>query len=137
MPELFRKLALMMSFILLPFAAFASESPAHVDGATTITADQAYELFEQNVLFVDVRKPSDYESGRIPGAVHLDIKSNFTKETLAEVSKPADMVVIYCNGFSCMRSSQASAMAVEWGYTNVQYLREGFPSWDEAGYPVE
>lgn len=137
MMQLFRKISFLLSFMLLPFAAFAAESPAHVEGATTITADQAYELFEQNVLFVDVRKPSDYESGRIPGAVHLDIKTNFTPDTLAAVSKPADTIVIYCNGYSCMRSSQATAMAVEWGYTNIQYLREGFPSWDEAGFPVE
>lgn len=137
MPAIFKKIALLLSLVLLPVSAFAAESPAHVDGATTVTADEAYELFEQNVVFVDVRKPSDYDSGRIPGAVHLDVKTAFTRESLAEVVQPSDPVVIYCNGFSCMRSSKATAMAVEWGFSNVKYLREGFPSWDEAGFPVE
>ncbi|MBO9475475.1 rhodanese-like domain-containing protein [Shimia sp. R10_1] len=137
MPAIFKKTALFLSLILLPFSAFAEEAPAHIEGATTINVDEAYALFENNVVFVDVRKQSDFESGRIPGAIHLDVKSAFTPENLAKAVQPSDPVVIYCNGFSCLRSSEATAKAVAWGYTNVKYLREGFPSWDEAGFPVE
>jgi rhodanese-related sulfurtransferase len=46
-------------------------------------------------------------------------------------------VVLYCNGTSCMRSSEASAKAVGWGFAKVHYYRLGFPDWKAAGFPVE
>ena len=118
-------------------ASASTVSPIDVDGATTISVEEAAELFDEGVVFVDVRKSTDFEAGRVPGAVHLDIKINFTAEALqAEVDK-GDKVVIYCNGQSCMRSSDASAMAVGWGFTSVYYFRDGYPAWEASGLPVE
>lgn len=123
---------------LSPLAAAAAElSPETVPGATTVTVDAAYELFDAGVVFVDVRKGSDYDAGRVPGAVHLDITTDFTEASLAAVVAKTDPVVIYCNGHSCLRSSEASAMAVGWGFTQVNYLRDGYPDWEAAGYPIE
>lgn len=122
---------------VLPFAAVAQDSPTTVTGATTVSVEEAYTLFEQEVAFVDVRKPSDFESGHIPEAVHLDLKSTFSEAALAEVVQKSDAVVFYCNGWSCMRSSEATAQAVAWGYSNVYYFRDGMPGWDVAGLPVE
>ncbi len=114
------------------------ESPLKVEGATTVTAEQAKELFDGEVLFVDVRKDSDWDAGRIPGAVHLDNKKGvFSEDSLgAEIGK-GEKVVIYCNGPKCMRSSKGSASAVGWGFTSVYYFRDGFPAWKAAGFPVE
>ena len=120
-----------------PTLSSAATSPETVEGATTVSVETAAELFDQNVVFVDVRKGSDFDAGRIPGAVHLDIKSALTEASLAEVVKTSDPVVFYCNGHSCMRSSDASRLAVGWGYTNVHYLRDGYPAWESAGFPVE
>lgn len=133
------RLIAMLAAIVFAFAtpALAGTSPVNVPGATTVSVDQAVEMFDNGVVFIDVRKMSDFEAGRVPGAVHLDSKSAFTEAALeTEVAKD-DPVVIYCNGHACMRSSKASAMAVEWGWTNVHYLRDGFPAWDAAGHPVE
>ena len=58
-----RGLTVVFSLLMLPFAASASEeSPLTVAGATTVTVDEAIELFDQGVPFIDVRKPSDFES---------------------------------------------------------------------------
>ena len=137
----------LLSFTLLAVSMLANthhaaasetkESPSVVEGATTISVLQAKALFEKEIPFVDVRKNSDFEAGRIPGAVHLELKSVFNESTLVNVVGKADELVIYCNGPKCMRSSKACAQAVTWGFKRVHYFRDGFPEWKAKGYPVE
>ena len=118
-------------------------SPESVAGATTVDAAKAHELWEQRVVFIDVRKADQFESGRIPGAINLSYGPEITGEQPfnaaaleASVAKN-DPVVFYCNDAGCDRSSWSSALALEWGWTKVYYFREGFPAWSKAGYPVE
>ncbi len=133
------KIFVPMIAMMLAFApAQAKEtSPETIQGATTITVDEAKALFDKGVVFVDVRSDSDFEAGRIPGAVHLELKKVLTEAALTGAVSKDQEVVIYCNGHSCMRSSDATAKAVDWGFTNVKYYRDGFPSWQGAGHPVE
>lgn len=126
------------SLVALPISAVAlEEAPMFVEGATTVTVDESLELFDQGVAFVDVRKPSDFEVGRVAGAINLDLNDGFSRESLLEVAGPTDPVVIYCNGAACLRSSEAIAQAVSWGYETLYYMRDGYPNWDIAGFPVE
>ena len=112
-------------------------SPESVDGATTVDATAAKALFDQGALFVDVRTAKGFDAGRIPDAVLLDLKKNFTKESLGAEAAAGDPIVIYCNGINCWRSAKAAKKAIAWGYTQVNYFRGGFPAWKKAGYPVE
>lgn len=118
-------------------AAESPDSPETVAGAVTVDATQAKKLFDEEVAFIDVRKDKDWTAGRVPGAIHLELKKVFTEESLGEVVNKDDAVVIYCNGSKCLRSSQASAKAVAWGFTRVHYFRDGLPAWTAAKYPVE
>jgi rhodanese-related sulfurtransferase len=124
-------------FLATGFAMAKEESPETVDGATTIDVAKAKALFDDGVLFIDVRKDKDWAAGRIPDAEHLELKSVFTEESLSQHAKKDDPVVLYCNGSSCLRSSVASEKAVGWGFKNVYYFRLGFPEWKAAGYPAE
>ena len=128
--------ALVALHLCMPAVA-GEVSPQSIDGAVTVDTTQAEALFDQEVAFVDVRKDSDWDAGRIPGAIHLDIKSKFSEEALSGEVEKGEPVVMYCNGASCMRSSDASAMAVGWGFSKVHYYRDGFPAWKAAGSPVE
>ena len=112
-------------------------SPEAVDGAVTVGVTAAKALFDQGALFVDVRTAKGFEAGRVPDAVLLDLKKNFSKESLGAEAAAGDPIVIYCNGINCWRSSKAAKKAVSWGYTKVNYFRGGFPAWKKAGYPVE
>lgn len=125
------------SLLLLPLVALAEISPETIEGATTIDAAKAKALFDEEVLFVDVRSNQDWEAGRIPGAVHIELKKVFSEAALLEEVDKAEKVVFYCNGEKCLRSSKASAKAVGWGFSQVYYFRLGYPSWKEAGFPVE
>ena len=124
--------------LMLAFPTMASElSKTSVDGAETITSDRAAELFDAGAVFVDVRKVGPYEEGRIPGAIHLDLKLAFTEDALAAVAGKSDDLVIYCNGPYCPRAAAGCEKALSWGYTNVYYYRDGLPGWEAAGLPVE
>ncbi len=112
-------------------------SPTTVKGATTVDVAKAKALFDDEVIFLDVRKDSDWDAGRIPGALHIELKKKLSEAAMSAEIKKDEAVVIYCNGESCMRSSKASAMAVGWGFTKVYYYRDGFPAWKSANYPVE
>ncbi len=112
------------------------ESPIEVAGAAAVNAEAARALFDRGVPFVDVRGEASWRNGHIPGAVNLDLKNGFTVAALSAVVDRDQEVVIYCMGPRCLLSSEASAKAVAWGFTNVYYFRAGFPSWKEAGYAV-
>lgn len=128
-------ISVLMMLVVGP--ALAKESPTNVAGAKTVNAAEAKALFDKGVLFVDVRSNKDWDVGRIPDAVHIELKKVLTEATLTKETKKSEPVVIYCNGVGCMRSSKASEKAVGWGFTDVYYFRLGLPSWKAAGYPTE
>jgi rhodanese-related sulfurtransferase len=112
-------------------------SPETIAGATTISTEEAKKLFDQGITFIDVRSSRDWEAGRIPGAIHIELKKKFNPDSLGAVVVKDQPVVIYCNSIGCMRSSHASEKAVAWGYTKVYYYRLGFPDWKRAGYAIQ
>jgi rhodanese-related sulfurtransferase len=121
----------------VPAADPGYRAPEAVDGATTITAEEARALHKAGTLFVDVRSPRLYARRHIPGAHHLDLKSAYTEEALAAIAERDEPLVIYCSGIKCSRSFRASSMAVGWGYRDVRFFRGGIVDWRKAGYPVE
>jgi rhodanese-related sulfurtransferase len=130
----------MLLMLIMPsHANSAAEyvSPETVQGATTIDTARAKTLFDSRAIFVDVRNDADWEAGRIPGAVHLELDKGLDEASLRALARPDQAVVMYCNGTKCPRSSQAAALAVGWGFTQVYYYRLGFPDWQAAGYPAE
>ena len=46
-------------------------------------------------------------------------------------------MAFYCHTKYRSVSAYASAKAIVWGYTRVYRFAGGFPSWKDAGYPVE
>jgi rhodanese-related sulfurtransferase len=117
-------------------------SPMSVAGATTVDAAKAHELWKQRAWFVDPRKPGQFEAGRIPGAINIEYdpgtpNQQLTADSLAAEVGKDEAVVFYCNAAGCDRSSWGAALAVEWGWKDVYYFRDGFPAWSKAGYPVE
>ena len=112
-------------------------SPLSVAGAETISTDQAHGLYLAEVPFVDVRNPRLYARRHIPRAHHFDLSSDFNKAALESVVAKHQPVVIYCSGQKCRRSSSATEFAVEWGFTQVKYYRDGIVGWRDAGLPLQ
>ena len=132
-------LALFVGFSVTAAAETTNQwrSPEHVDGAITTSLQQAKNLFDEGVVFIDVRNIRLYTKKHIPGAHHLDLKDGFEEQALAAIVKQDQPVVIYCSGVKCSRSYKASAKAVSWGFTKVHYFRGGIVAWKNAGYPLK
>ena len=136
MPAL-KSLTLILTISLFSVVSIAELSPETVAGAKSVDGKQAKMLFNSGALFVDTRSNSDWEAGRIPSAVHLELKAVYSEATLSAEATKNEAIVIYCNGTSCLRSAAATAKAVEWGFTNLYYYRLGYPDWKSHRYPTE
>jgi len=108
-----------------------------VTGATTIDHKQAKTLHDRGVKFVDVRAAKDFASGHVPRAFNLDIATELSRDSLARIVGKNEEFALSCHGKNCPDSAYASAKAVMWGFKRVYYFSEGFPTWQEVGFPVE
>lgn len=127
-----------MVFVLAASSVQGKEerAPLAVDGTTTISTEEAHALFLAGTPFVDVRNPRLFARRHVTNAHHLELKHDFTKAALEKVVAKDEPVVIYCSGVKCLRSSTACEFAVDWGFTNVKYYREGIVGWRDAGLPM-
>jgi len=102
------------------------------DRSTGLSLEEALEMYQQGVTFVDARKPAEWRRGSIKRALFA------SGAEFDQVSpKPAhdDVLVTFCEAGD--RAKNAAQKLREQGYINVYYLRGGgFASWANAGYPV-
>lgn len=112
-------------------------SPEQVEGTITTSLQEAKDLFDKGVVFIDVRNPRLYAKKHIPDAIHLDLKEAFNEAAVTAIAKKDQAIVIYCSGVKCSRSYRASEKAVLWGFKKVHYFRGGIVEWKKAGYPVD
>ena len=89
------------------------------DDYQKISQDKAKEMMDtQQVLVLDVREQSEYDSGHIPGAVLLPV-GTIDEDTAAAV-------LVYCRSGS--RSKRAAKALAGLGYTGI-YEFGGIMSW--------
>ena len=85
-----------------------------------------------NVTLVDVREPSEFAEGRIPGALNIPLRTlgaNFDK---IPTSQP---VVVSCaSGLRCALATPALHVA---GFTNVRTFSPSFKGWSAANMTIE
>lgn len=129
--------------------------PDTLDGAVTIGADQALELYDQGVAFVDVyprtRKPEGLPEGTIwreprhdtiPGALWLwdtgyvrlspEEQKRLEQGLLqASVGDIEAKVVVFCRA-DCWMSWNAAKRAVALGYRNIHWFPDGTDGWQQA-----
>lgn len=83
------------------------------------------------ITIVDVRLPSDFHAGHIPGALNLP---QGKWHTLAGLSKDR-LAVIYCYSQTC---KLAAAAAVEFASVGIPVveMEGGFEAWQRSNLPV-
>ncbi len=87
---------------------------------------------DANVLVLDVRSPSEFAAGHVPGAHHLFVAH--LGERLAELD-PAKTIVTYCG--SGYRASIAASVLKRAGFSDVANVPGSWTAWNAAGLPVE
>ena len=118
--------------IALWFAALVSCSPAAVESSIS-QAELADRIATRTApLILDVRTRSEFDSGHIPGAVH--IPHTELSSRLGEVEAESDQeIVVYCEGGG---RSMAAAFALRGaGFSTVLHLEGDMRAWRESQLP--
>lgn len=103
-------------------------------------------LAEQpDIVLLDVREPSEYEQGHLPGAVniprgvlefqvsgHPALACEPAAPELARLERP---ICVYCR--SGGRSALAAQALGEMGFSRIKSLAGGFLDWQAHNLPVE
>ena len=85
-----------------------------------------------DAVVIDVRAQSEWDAGRIPGALHLFLGDL----PVATDDLPRDRpLVIACQGGS--RSSIGASLLRARGFDNVINFSGGFAEWQSSGLPIE
>lgn len=121
MKRIRRFIYVILSAMLLSSCSTMSSSPdsaAIHRSYTEITMDKAVQLMkeEKNYIILDVRRPDEYATGHIPGAINVPNETIGTAE-ISELPDKAQLILVYCR--SGRRSKEASEKLVKLGYTNI------------------
>ncbi len=141
-------IAVLSVFIMAGLAGAAEVmTPDSLSGAKVVDAKWVKDNLEK-VKVYDARFKNEFVESHIPGAILATYKDNSEKTPNFNPAKdeydlskyPADKntsLVLYCNGTRCWKSYKVAVLLVKAGYKNINWLREGFPAWQKAGYPTE
>jgi rhodanese-related sulfurtransferase len=92
-------------------------------------------LDKKGFVLIDVRSPSEHESGVIPGT-DLNIDFREIQSRHREIGAQLDdHIVVYCQ--SGRRSNIAAETLANLGYRHVYNVAGSMNAWIEAGFPVE
>ncbi len=80
---------------------------------------------QNKIIFIDVREPSEFESGHIEGMVNVPLST--IEAGNAKLSKDAEIVLICRSG---NRSMQAAEILKESGYRQIINVEGGIQSWE-------
>ncbi len=92
-------------------------------------------IIEQTPLqILDVRRPPEYASGHVPRAIHAPLSTLAATIQTPSLNPGKPTAVICAGGF---RSSAATSILKQNGFTNLLNITGGTTAWINAGYPVE
>lgn len=113
---------LLLAFLAHPFA-FSQNKDKFI---SQNNAEFAKTISNKTVQLVDVRTLSEYSSGHIDSARHIDVNRSDFKGQAAKLNKNQP-VAVYCR--SGARSKMAARILVAMGFS-VYELNKGITHWD-------
>jgi hydroxyacylglutathione hydrolase len=81
---------------------------------------------------IDVRQPSEYEAGHVPGSLHIG--AGDLPEVLERLPTDRPIATICASGY---RSSVAASLLRAAGFEHVAMVAGGVLDWAAAGYPLD
>ena len=104
-----------------------------------ISIDDAFELWDQGMPFVDARTEGERSVGTVEGAFHLETRNfaDFSADAILAQMDPVFPVVVFCGGGDCDASENVAKRLIGWGFEEVYIMHEGYGAWADAGHPTE
>lgn len=107
-----------------------------IENPPTIDTADVNELVDQGSGYiVEVLMPKEYDSGHIPGAIHMHFGTIGGRAS--KVFGKNDRIVTYCHDEKCRASRIAAAKLQTLGYHNACHYAGGKRAWTAAGYLLE
>jgi hydroxyacylglutathione hydrolase len=116
------------------YSAWAEAGLPTAAGGTLEVADLATQLERGGPdapIVIDVRQPSEYQSGHIAGS--LPIGAGELQDRLDQLPRDRQIATICASGY---RSSVAASLLRAAGFERVSWVSGGVPTWEAKGYPV-
>jgi thioredoxin 1 len=128
--------ALLSAFILLMACQNSNSQSSNGASPKQVEANSFSELIKskKDAQLIDVRTPSEFQSGFIAGALNLDINGDDYSRQVASLDK-SKPVLVYC--LSGGRSASAARGLRQSGFQEVTELEGGIMAWNRAGLPLE
>ncbi|MGH9967933.1 MAG: MBL fold metallo-hydrolase [Pyrinomonadaceae bacterium] len=101
-----------------------------------ITVGELNDLIQANqeLQILDVRRPSEYESGHVPGATTEPLLTLKERAPVLDL-EPSKLTAVICAGG--YRSSIATSILRQNGFANLLNVTGGTGAWIDAGHEVE
>ncbi len=91
-----------------------------------------------DVVFVDARALTDFESGHVPDAIAMPMDTGALDQGTMPVVLGASTVVAYCDtNEDCAGSRRLAGLLAQNGVADVRVLRGGMPLWLSNDFPAE
>jgi rhodanese-related sulfurtransferase len=105
-------------------------------GDEVIEAAEAKSRLDKGALFLDARPLDFWKMSHIPGSLSLP-EEDFDRAfgALEPRLRQTYNIVVYCSGYGCEASHVVARKLREKG-VHAAILNEGWPAWNDAGYPV-
>lgn len=107
------------------------------EGVRYITYEQFQELKDSSEIdiLLDVRSPEDFYKGHIPDAENFPLDS-MDADSIEDRLTLNDNIVVYCGGFDCPASTNATSLLTSLGYNVIDY-KGGIEEWESKGNQLE
>lgn len=126
-----------ITLLCLGVACSSADAPEPDAGTSReITAEALLALNEspESVLILDVRSPSEFDAGHVPGAVNIAHDQIVSRIGEIDTSRE-NGIVVYCE--SGRRAGLAIDALTDAGVEGVRHLDGDMKGWRDAGRPVE
>ena len=131
----------LMLFLLTGYTKFAG----YLAGGMTAWDNSGFQLAEVeqktvhevhaangDLQVVDVRAPSEWRSGHVPGAIHIFLPE--LREKLTQLN-PVKPTAVYCD--SGYRASIGTSILKQEGFKEVSNVPGSWQAWEKAGLPID
>jgi rhodanese-related sulfurtransferase len=95
-------------------------------------ADQAFELFQQGAVILDVRTQAEWDQYHAPNSVFIPIDQ--LPARLNEIPRERQIIVV-CSSAQCSELGRDTLLSG--GFTQVTSMTSSMQEWYLKGYPIE
>lgn len=100
-----------------------------------VSVQEAFEMQQEGAVFIDVRRPDEWVTGHVSGAVNIPV-DDVLGAAETQLPKDKDLLFICAAG---VRSGLAAEMVSALGYESdrLYNVEEGTPVWIQADMPTD